>query len=80
MVADKSAGERAPYAELGIRPIRDTQCCRGPFRTNPGADLIGSTTTQTGLRVEAKLYTGTYPTRVEVSAQQMAALCLRPNK
>jgi len=43
-------------------------------------DLIGSTTTQTGLRVEAKLDTGTYPTRVEVSAEQMAALCLRPHR
>jgi len=43
-------------------------------------DLIGSTTTQTGLRVEAKLDTGAYATRVEVSAEQMAALCLRPHR
>lgn len=43
-------------------------------------DLIGSTTTQTGLRVEARLDTGTYPTRVQVSAEQMAKIRLRPHR
>jgi hypothetical protein len=43
-------------------------------------DLIGSTTTQTGLSVEAKLDTGAYPTHLEVSAEQMAALRLRPHR
>jgi hypothetical protein len=43
-------------------------------------DLIGSTTTQTGLRVEARLDTSTYPTRVQVSAEQMAKIRIRPHR
>jgi hypothetical protein len=41
--------------------------------------LIGATTTQSGLRVEAQLDRQTYPTRVEVSDQQLAQVQLRPH-
>jgi transposase len=41
---------------------------------------IGATTTQAGLRVEARLDPGTYPTRVEVSAEQLAQVQLRPHE
>jgi transposase len=41
--------------------------------------LIGATTTQTGLRVEAALDRGTYPTRVEVTDEQLAQVQLRPH-
>jgi len=43
-------------------------------------ELIGSTTTQSGLRVEAQLDTGTYPTRVEVSDEQMAEIRLQRHR
>ena len=43
-------------------------------------ELIGSTTTQSGLRVEAQLDTGAYPTRVQVSDQQMAEILLQPHR
>jgi DDE family transposase len=42
--------------------------------------LIGATTTQTGLRVEAQLDRQTYPTRVEVSDAQLAQVQLRPHQ
>ncbi len=42
--------------------------------------LIGTTTTQTGLRVEAQLDRQTYPTRVEVSDEQLAQVQLRPHQ
>jgi transposase len=42
--------------------------------------LIGATTTQTGLRVEAQLDRQTYPTRVEVSDEQLAQVQLRPHQ
>jgi DNA-binding phage protein len=42
--------------------------------------LIGATTTRTGLRVEAQLDHRTYPTRVEVSDEQLAQVQLRPHK
>lgn len=41
--------------------------------------LIGATTTQTGLRVEAELDRRPYPTRVEVSDEQLAQVQLRPH-
>jgi transposase len=41
--------------------------------------LIGATTTQTGLRVEAALDRRTYPTGVEVSDEQLAQVQLRPH-
>jgi transposase len=41
--------------------------------------LIGATTTQTGLRVEAALDRGTYPTRGEVTDEQLAQVQLRPH-
>ena len=43
-------------------------------------ELIGSTTTQSGLRVEAQLDTGAYPTKVQVSDEQMAQLQLRRHR
>ena len=43
-------------------------------------ELIGSTTTQSGLRVEAQLDTGAYPTKVQVSDEQMAQLRLRRHR
>jgi hypothetical protein len=42
--------------------------------------LIGATTTQTGLRVEAELDPRPYPTRVEVSDEQLAQVQLRPHQ
>ena len=42
--------------------------------------LIGATTTRTGLRVEAQLDHQTYPTRVEVSDEQLAQVQLRPHQ
>jgi hypothetical protein len=42
--------------------------------------LIGATTTQAGLRVEAQLDHRTYPTRVEVSDEQLAQVQLHPHK
>ena len=39
-------------------------------------ELIGATTTRTGLRVRAELDAGVYPTRVKVSDEQMARLRL----
>ena len=41
--------------------------------------LIGATTTQTGLRVEAALDRRPYPTGVEVSDEQFAQVQLRPH-
>jgi hypothetical protein len=42
-------------------------------------DLIGATTTQTGLRVHAELDEGSYPTKVRIPDDQMATLPLRPH-
>jgi DDE family transposase len=42
--------------------------------------LIGATTTQTGLRVEAALDSRPYPTRVEVSDEELAQVQLRPHQ
>ena len=39
-------------------------------------DLIGATTSRTGLRVKAELDPGRYPTKVTVSDAEMAALAL----
>jgi len=41
--------------------------------------LIGATTTQSGLRVEAQLDTNVYPTQLKVSAEEMAALNVTPH-
>jgi hypothetical protein len=41
--------------------------------------LIGATTTATGLHVDADLDTGVYPTKVEVSDDQLAAVALHPH-
>jgi hypothetical protein len=42
-------------------------------------ELIGHTTTQTGLRIQAELNRQPYPTGVTVSAAQLAAVHLEPN-
>jgi hypothetical protein len=42
-------------------------------------NLIGATTTQTGLTVQAERDTGRYPTKVQVSDEAMAALHLTPH-
>jgi hypothetical protein len=42
--------------------------------------LIGHTTTTTGLRVRAELDTGTYPTTETVSAEQLARVQLKPDR
>lgn len=42
-------------------------------------DLIGATTTRTGLRVHAELDDGTYPTKVRVPDEQMTTLPLAPH-
>jgi len=39
-------------------------------------DLIGATTTRTGLKVQAELDRGTYPTGVKVSDAKLAAVPL----
>jgi hypothetical protein len=41
--------------------------------------LIGSTTTRTGLRVQAERDTGAYPTKVKVSDAELAAVHLTPH-
>jgi hypothetical protein len=43
-------------------------------------ELIGSTTTSTGLKVHAEHDTGTYPTGVEVTKKELAAVPLKPHK
>jgi hypothetical protein len=42
-------------------------------------ELIGATTTQSGLRVEAQLDTNMYPTQIHVSDEEMAALHITPH-
>jgi hypothetical protein len=42
-------------------------------------DLIGATTTQAGLRVQAELDVGQYPTKIKVSDEEMASLHLIPH-
>ena len=37
-------------------------------------DLIGATTTRTGLKVQAELDDNTYPTGIKISDHEMAAL------
>lgn len=42
-------------------------------------DLIGATTTTTGLRVQAELDPGTYPTKIKVSDTEMASVQMTPH-
>ena len=42
-------------------------------------DLIANTRTTTGLKIKAKLTQRTYPTGVEISAEEMAKLNLKPD-
>jgi hypothetical protein len=42
-------------------------------------NLIGATTTETGLRVQADLDTGVYPTKVKVTDEQLATVDLHPH-
>ena len=42
-------------------------------------NLIGATTSDTGLRVQAELDTEFYPTKVKVSDDQMASVHLYPH-
>ena len=42
-------------------------------------ELIGATTTQAGLRVQAELDLGQYPTKVKVTDEEMASLHLTPH-
>jgi hypothetical protein len=42
-------------------------------------DLIGSTTTRTGLKVYARLDPNTYPTKIQVTNQQLHALNIHPH-
>lgn len=41
-------------------------------------NLIANTTTQTGLKIRAALDTGSYPTGLKVSDEQIAAIELKP--
>ena len=43
-------------------------------------NLIGGTTTRSGLRIKAEVDTATYPTGLEVSDEQLAAVRLRAAK
>jgi hypothetical protein len=43
-------------------------------------ELIGATTTSTGLKVHAEHDTGTYPKGIEVSDEELAAVPLKPHK
>lgn len=42
-------------------------------------ELIGATTTQSGLHVEAQLDTNVYPTQMKISAEEMATLHITPH-
>ena len=42
-------------------------------------ELISATTTKTGLRVQADLDTGSYPTGVKITDTQLAAVPLQPH-
>lgn len=42
-------------------------------------ELIGATTTQSGLHVEAQLDTNVYPTQIKISAEEMATLHITPH-
>ena len=39
-------------------------------------NLIGNTTTQTGLTIQAELDTGQYPTGIQVSDEDLAQVCM----
>lgn len=43
-------------------------------------DLIGATTTTTGLRVQAELDPGTYPTKIKVSDTELATVHITPHQ
>jgi hypothetical protein len=43
-------------------------------------ELIGATTTREGLQVQAELDTNTYPTKVKVSDDELAAVKLTPHE
>jgi len=47
---------------------------RPPTSRQVIVDLIGGTTTRTGLKVHAELDNGTYPSGIKISDAQMAAL------
>ena len=42
-------------------------------------DLIAATETRSGLKVKARLDRGKYPTKLKVSDEEMASLCLKPH-
>jgi len=42
-------------------------------------NLISNTTTNTGLKIQAALYTGEYPTRIKVSDREMKTLKIERN-
>ena len=42
-------------------------------------DLIAATETQSGLKVKARLDKGKYPSKLNVSDEEMASLCLKPH-
>ena len=42
-------------------------------------ELIGATTSRTGLKVKAQLDTGTYPTGIQVTDEQLAAVPVKPH-
>ena len=54
---------------------------RGPPSTGHEVivDLIAATETQSGLKVKARLDKGNYPTKLNVSDEEMASLCLKPH-
>ena len=43
-------------------------------------DLIANPTTRTGLRIRAELDRGTYPTGIKITAAELAALNLEPDR
>ena len=43
-------------------------------------ELIGATTSQQGLRIQAELDAGSYPTQVKVTDEEMAAVHLAPHE
>jgi len=42
-------------------------------------DLNSATETRSGLKVKARLDKGNYPTKLNVSDEEMASLCLKPH-
>ena len=72
------------YLVLVVLVLQEVMSARHDFEQHLSheviVDLIGSTTTQSGLRVEAQLDTNVYPLKIQVSDEEMAALRITPHE